>query len=102
MSQLPFTNFEYATVPPSGERVGGVSSPAASVIRAKDSQRPSGLGRALNNHATVAAAIASAATVHGSHHARERRIGAATPTGTEDTVDTVETVSRANARSFAD
>src|SRR5437868_9276262 len=104
MSQLPLTCTAYATVPPSGDKLGEVSSPAASVIRVKKSQRGSAAGvRLFNSQGTAAATTANAAIVHGSHAARAGRAdGAARSTAAAEDVDRVDSVSRANARSLAD
>src|SRR5438477_9107702 len=100
MSQLPFSCTAYATVLPSGDKLGDVSSPAASVIRVNESQCASAVGvRLFISHGTAAATMAIAATVHGSHAARPGRAdGAARSTTAEEDVDTVDSVSRANAR----
>src|SRR6185437_1168309 len=55
------------TVLPSGERLGEVSSPAASVMRVKVLHRASaGAARGIH-HVATAPAIATPAIVHGSH-----------------------------------
>src|SRR5688572_16502311 len=113
MSQLLLTRIPYATVVPSGESVGVVSSPAVSVMRVNADQRGSASGVRPNRIdretgleiATTAniaaAAIAAAATAHGNHAVRERVGGAAIASMDACVVvDAVVSVSSANARSF--
>src|SRR5688572_20520184 len=115
MSQLLLTRIAYATVVPSGESVGVVSSPAVSVMRVNADQRgsasavrPKRIERETGLETatpaiTTATAIAAAATAHGSHAARER-VGRAAIASMDacDVVDAVVSVSSAKARSFAD
>src|SRR5262245_6295570 len=103
MSQLPLTHMEYATVVPSGERLGDVSSPAASLTRVKWSKRASALSRVVRGiHDAAAASTAVAATTHGSHTgiAGRRDSGSATAVAARPGAD--ENVSSAKARSLAD
>ena len=103
MSQLPLARAAYATVLPSGDSVGDVSSPADSVIRANELHRASGGPAGLfSSHDPTAATTASAATVHASHAPGARAGAGATPVAAGDDVDGVESVSSAKARSFAD
>src|SRR5262245_8613762 len=106
MSQPLGPRAEYTTVVPSGERLGDVSSPAVSVMRVNWAHRGSGgAPPPRGHHAAAAPTIASAAIVHGSHDACRWRAGtgASAAAGVDDDdVDPVESVSSANARSFAD
>src|SRR5262245_46617788 len=102
MSQLPFTRTEYATTVPSGEIVGAISSPDASLMRVKRAKRASGVGRTfLGIHDTAAARSPIAATVHGSHTAQPRGGGALTDDALEVGA-VLENASSAKARSVAD
>src|SRR5688572_15202731 len=100
---------------PSGERVGAVSSPAVSLTRVNDDQRASGSGARPNRieretglapaitAIIAAAAIATAATAHGNHAARDRAGGAmASRAAGDEEVDGGASVSSANAKSLAD
>ena len=78
MSQLVSLLTANATVVPSGDSVGDVSMPAASVMRVKVDQcwPVGGAGRVAQ--ATTATAIAPAATAHGTHDERDRARGGST------------------------
>src|SRR5215207_981661 len=103
MSQLPFVRIEYATVLPSGDSAGDVSSPAASVRRLKFDQAPSAAGGAgLISHAAAAASSATAAMLHGNQAAPPFCGTAGASMARDDDVDAVASVSSAKARSVAD
>src|SRR5260221_12876212 len=103
MSRLPLTSTEYAIVLPSGDKLGDVSSPAASVIRVNEFQRAAGGGAAaFQSHDAAVAITARTATVHGTHRARSERTGTTTSTAGVVQEDAVDSVSSANARSLAD
>src|SRR5690348_12899132 len=102
MPQLPFTRMAYATVAPSGDSVGEVSSPAASVTRVKYAHRGSAAGRrAAMSHAAAAAASAIEAISHGIQAARVRARGTTTSCAA-DCEEPFDSVSSANARSLHD
>src|SRR6188474_2406243 len=114
MSQLLLTRIAYATVVPSGESVGVVSSPAVSVMRVNADQRSSGSGVRPNRidretgleptttASIAAAATAAAATPHGNHAARGRDGATVSTAACDEEVDADVRVSSANARSLAD
>src|SRR5829696_3741651 len=100
MSQLPFVRIAYATVLPSGDSAGDVSSPAASVRRLKFDQAPSAAGGpGFISHTAAAASSAAAAILQGSQTAPPFRGSAGASIVRADDVETVESVSSANARS---
>src|SRR5262245_6116472 len=101
MSHDPELRMAYATVVPSGESAGFVSTPAASVIGVKRAQRSSACGaRASWNAIAAAATTATAAIAHGTA-ARELR-GAGRFTEGAAPLLLSELVSSAKARSSAD
>src|SRR3954466_11750974 len=106
MSQLPLTRIANATVVPSGDNVGEVSTPAASVTGVNFCHgRSTAAGAGFENHATAANVNAATAMPQGSHAARPTFRGSATATPESirvDAVDMVDSVSSAKARSLAD
>src|SRR3954469_4281714 len=108
MSQLPLTRIANATVVPSGDNVGEVSTPAASVTGVNFCHgRSTAAGAGFENHTAPANAGAPMAMLQGSHAIRPtlRGGGRATPESIRvavDAVDIVDSVSRAKARLLAD
>src|SRR5690349_16144079 len=99
MSQLVLTRIAYATVVPSGESVGVVSSPAVSVMRVNADQCRSGSGvrpkridretglEPATTAISAAAASAAPATVHGNQAARVRGGATAAIAACDDELD---------------
>src|SRR5688500_8082078 len=106
MFQFPATRAEYATVPPSGDKVGDVSSPASSVIRVNWLQRPSIVeGMRCSADDAPLASTATPAIAHGSDDQPRRADGIGSALSTppaDEAVEMVDNVSSANARSLAD
>src|SRR4051794_21409010 len=106
MPQLSLTRIAKATVVPSGDNVGEVSTPAASVTGVNFCQgRSTAAGAGFMNHIPAASASAPIAMLQGSHAVRPTFCGGGRTTPESirvEAVDMVDSVSRAKARSLAD